>query len=544
MTSSNRPSAAKFISARQLVWILLLLILAVNFAIRWRLRDLPLERDEGEYAYAGQLLLQGIPPYQLAWNMKFPGTYFCYAGVLAVFGQSAAAIHIGLILVTSLSAALVFLIGWQLMNAAGGLLAAGLFVLSSALPQAAGLAGHATHFVVLFVCVGTFALLQAEEKKSTGWLLASGLAFGAAILMKQHAVLFALAAAGWDWAQARQPTRKRALHAGVFAAGIALPLTVTAVVLAVTGVWPRFVFWTIDYARQYVSLSPLSAMPRLWVNGFGPVWASGIWIWLLGGAALSLIFLRTPYRRAAVLGATLFLGGLAAAIPGFYFRNHYFLMAMPGLALLNAALVLALAHQLNTRAPAVRLQWLPAGLACVMVGDLCLRNGALWTQLTPFEACRKIYGFNPFPEAPEIARYLAAHTAPTDTVAVLGSEPEIFFLAHRHSASGYVYMYSLTEPQPLGAGMRLEFMHEIEFARPKYVVYANLPSSWESVIVPQATDRILDQFNQWWDSYATHYQLVGMVDQAEGQPTAFFWDGQLASRTNSAPANLSIFVRK
>lgn len=35
----------------------------------------PLERDEGEYAYAGQLMLQGIPPYQLAYNMKLPGTY-------------------------------------------------------------------------------------------------------------------------------------------------------------------------------------------------------------------------------------------------------------------------------------------------------------------------------------------------------------------------------------------------------------------------------------------------------------------------------------
>jgi hypothetical protein len=43
-------------------------------AIRWCLRDMPLERDEGEYAYAGPLILQGIPPYQIAYNMKLPGT--------------------------------------------------------------------------------------------------------------------------------------------------------------------------------------------------------------------------------------------------------------------------------------------------------------------------------------------------------------------------------------------------------------------------------------------------------------------------------------
>ena len=34
-------------------------------AIRIRLLGIPLERDEGEYAYAGQLILQGVPPYKL-----------------------------------------------------------------------------------------------------------------------------------------------------------------------------------------------------------------------------------------------------------------------------------------------------------------------------------------------------------------------------------------------------------------------------------------------------------------------------------------------
>jgi len=28
-----------------------------------------------------------IPPYQLAYNMKFPGTYAAYAGIMALFGK-------------------------------------------------------------------------------------------------------------------------------------------------------------------------------------------------------------------------------------------------------------------------------------------------------------------------------------------------------------------------------------------------------------------------------------------------------------------------
>ena len=49
---------------------LLLAVIAVFATIRFRLRDVPLERDQGEYAYAGQLILQGIPRYQLAQNRR------------------------------------------------------------------------------------------------------------------------------------------------------------------------------------------------------------------------------------------------------------------------------------------------------------------------------------------------------------------------------------------------------------------------------------------------------------------------------------------
>jgi hypothetical protein len=56
-------------------WTLAIIVFGLVLAIRIRLLGIPLERDEGEYAYAGQLTLQGIPPYKLAYSMKFPGTF-------------------------------------------------------------------------------------------------------------------------------------------------------------------------------------------------------------------------------------------------------------------------------------------------------------------------------------------------------------------------------------------------------------------------------------------------------------------------------------
>src|SRR5213594_4579259 len=92
-------------------YALAVIVFALIIAIRIRLLGIPLERDEGEYAYAGQLMLQGIPPYMLAYNMKFPGTYAAYALIMSIFGQTIFGIHLGLLLVNTATSGLIFLLG-------------------------------------------------------------------------------------------------------------------------------------------------------------------------------------------------------------------------------------------------------------------------------------------------------------------------------------------------------------------------------------------------------------------------------------------------
>src|SRR6204780_2795493 len=97
-------------------WMALLLIMLVTGLLRWRLLDMPLERDEGEYAYAGQLMLQGIPPYQLASNMKLPGTYAAYAVLMSVFGQTVSGIRIGMLFVLLGNTLILFLLTRRLFG--------------------------------------------------------------------------------------------------------------------------------------------------------------------------------------------------------------------------------------------------------------------------------------------------------------------------------------------------------------------------------------------------------------------------------------------
>src|SRR5271156_3282876 len=103
---------------------LLLAVIAIFATIRFRLRDIPLERDQGEYAYAGQLILQGVPPYQLAYNMKLPGTYVAYALIMGVLGQTASGIHLGVLVINAGTIVLMFFLADRLFGRLAGLVAA------------------------------------------------------------------------------------------------------------------------------------------------------------------------------------------------------------------------------------------------------------------------------------------------------------------------------------------------------------------------------------------------------------------------------------
>ena len=168
-----------------------LVLLLVCF-IRLRLLATPLERDEGEYAYMGQLLLQGILPYTEAYNMKFPGIYFIYAIVLAIFGEESSSIHFSLLLVNLGTSILIFLLGKRLLNRTVGMVASVSFLMVTLSPSIQGLWANSEHFLVAFALAGILLMFIAVEKDHLGILFLSGLLLGSAFLIKQPGVFFAL----------------------------------------------------------------------------------------------------------------------------------------------------------------------------------------------------------------------------------------------------------------------------------------------------------------------------------------------------------------
>jgi len=137
----------------------------------------------------------------------------------------------------------------------------------------------------------------------------------------------------------------------------------------------------------------------------------------------------------------------------------------------------------------------------------CWVERAYLFQRTPTEVSRDRYFPNPFAESSEIARYIEANSAAIDKVAILGSEPQLFFYSNRKSATGHIYMYGLMEQQPYAKAMQREMIVEIEAARPLYLVFVNVDYSW------QFTNSSPTLIFQWVDDYLdASYRLTGVVD--------------------------------
>jgi hypothetical protein len=489
------------------LWLLLILIFVVM--VRSRLLAMPLERDEGEYAYAGQLILEGEPPYKLVYNMKMPGIYATYALIMGVFGQSASGIHLGFMLVNLGAIVLVYFIGLRFFDRAGAIAASGIYALLSLSPRVQGLNAHATHFVVCAALGGILALLRGQASGRLAAFFWSGLLFGVAFLMKQPGGAFAVFGFSvllWSaWRQQPLDWRTHAWRLAVYSFGVILPLVLTCLVLWRVGVWGKFWFWTVVYARVHATaVSWSDGMPVLIDYIKNVHWDGAFWALALVGMVVALIDKRQKAERFFFL-SFLFLSA-AAVCPSWHFSGHYFVLMLPVAALLGAKAVTVAAAWAASRPQALvrRAPWIFLGLVWFGVA---WSHRDIFFEWGPEEAAQRLYPDNDFYVYPVIADYLRAHSPPSATFAVLGSEPELLFYAHRRSVTGYIYMYDLVEPHAFRERMEKEMIAEVEKGHPDFIICVNMLFSWNPF--PPENMQVIQK---WMTQYtASQYDPYGVV---------------------------------
>jgi hypothetical protein len=197
---------------------------------------------------------------------------------------------------------------------------------------------------------------------------------------------------------------------------------------------------------------------------------------------------------------------------------HYFILVLPAISLFAGIAINRLTDIGTDRLIVTR--FIPILILGFALAWSMFEERKFLFEASSADASRMIYPESPFPESIRIAEYLREHTTRNDTIAVLGSEPQIYFYSDRRSATGYIYTYGLMEPQKYASQMQQEMIRDIERAHPKFLVSVVMPDSW--LQRPESDRSIFTWVNEYT---AQNYTVAGFVNIiAPGKTDYYFGD--------------------
>ncbi|OGW26879.1 MAG: hypothetical protein A2X59_06450 [Nitrospirae bacterium GWC2_42_7] len=505
-------------------WFVLAFVIVVVAYIRVRLLGVPLERDEGEFAYIADLVMKGGLPYKDVYSMKLPGIFYAYALILSLFGHSHTAIHFALLMLNIITTQLVYFMGKRLFDHWTGIIAASCYAIMSLSPSVYGISAHATNFVILPALGGTLVMLYATAPVRRKLIFLSGLLIGVSVLMKQHGLMFAaygMVYLAYSFYRNRISWPLMTGIFGLFLAGILLPYGLVNMYFYMSGVFEDFWFYTYSYPIKYVTMLPITTGLNNLRNNLTEVVNSGIVIWFFAFIGLLALMLsgKLRDRRFPVISFLVF--SFLSVCPGLYFREHYFILLLPAVSLFAAIGVSTALTKLTQNLKIIsKILVYICLLASVLLVPLYLKKDYFF-YMTPFQIGRFIYGAQPFGESLEVAQYIEKHSKESDKIMVLGSEPQIYFYSKRRAATGFIYMYPLLEPHKYAESMFKQMFYEINALKPKFIVLVNIRISWityqYSSFSTYLEQIVRDQIQ------LDDYQRVGVIDIISEGETRYKW---------------------
>ncbi len=487
--SSGTPLSAKgarairaAISSR---WLPLLLAALAAIAIRLPLLRVPLDADEGGYAYLAQRWASGDRLYGPAWVDRPQGLMLSYR-LVTDLGRSRSWIHLAAIALAVLLLFAVAGAGWALAGRRAAVLGALLVAVAGAAPEFQGFMFNGE------LAAGAFsgcavAGLAWYARRRTGWLLVLAGGCGAIALLMKQSGFDGLATA---LIGAFVLGRLRAV--GSVLLGAAIPLGAALLQAALTS-WSDWWFAVVGYRLQ-TSAGSRGGLAGRWHNltaGLPRLWPELLPLAVLGLAGLLLCLAprgwsmrgssgrgssgrtrlaerwadRTPQPRW--LAPSWLLLAFLGFFGGVFFFPHYWMQLVGPLCLLGALALAALPAR-----PALGL--LLTG--CLLVAA-CLPSLAWTVRAGLAGSDRRDRLAVPDPRLlanRDISPWLRAHAAPDDQLYAFVSSADLYYTSGLHTDFRYLWQANL-EAIPAAVGELRDYLAGAD--RPQWVVLYQQPSA-------------------------------------------------------------------
>ncbi|WP_164084930.1 ArnT family glycosyltransferase [Pseudazoarcus pumilus] len=525
-------------------------IVGIYVALRWNLLDVPLDRDEGGFAYIGQIINAGGLPYQDATDHKPPLVFYLYALAQRVFPESATGIH----LFGHIYNFITLIVLATLARKITGNYAAAFFtaLIFAAFSAAASLQGFTTSVALLMLLPISLSALSAAyaiEKQKWTYVLLSGF-FGALACWLKPVAFFSIiplfAWVVWKWeASPRDSSHLHTSHrraltrirtTAIWLSGGMLSSILVLLPFAANGLLSEVWYWTFTHNFAYsqaIDISQNLARVISWIRHV--LWPKGESIPVL--AALTGCVLMLSFRiKYSVFVTSFLVGSVVGTIPGHNY-NHYFMQWAPAVSL---AAGVALAILIANRTKFFRFSIGSLAALATLIMPLAMLPGYYVTD-PAHVISRKAFGANPFPESEVLAEWLRQNSENDNTVFIYGSEPQILFLSGLRNVSRHIYMYPLLQNFERHEEFQEEAIRDIIKERPTFIVSTNVPTSLlASRSASPRFDRAITRYVQ------ENYRPVGWIPVTNIAPefnSISIMDRNLARRFSEHTYRILLFKR-
>lgn len=475
------------------MWVALLLLFGVwliSFVSRWPFRDVPLIRDEGEYAQLGQQILSGAVPYLEIYNQKPPLSFYFMALVQMFAPTDLVSIRIATIFYGLVTLSVVFVGAYRFFGLRVSAWTALAFDLLLFDMCGTAHASSSEFFMLLWIALAVWCWMGAAAT-SSGYRLslsavAAGLATGLAVQTKQTGLAligYFLLDTLWQLVR-RHP---QALSGARLVSRLAIALVSFSAISAATlgyfasqGALDAYLecVWLNNFAYVGQRHETLGRLFALLFHVVTKVVGFNFLFWVVGAISLFVVA-RKPGNRDGLwilLSVQMALSLYAGSPYTHYYEPLVFPIAIGmGFAmdwvtaelLCNGKRSIGGDFPLST-APVTEV---PVGLIVAIVLVAWLGPGyvhlrALWQ---PEKARERIEAIGPFGAAETLGTYLKEWTDDEEPILIIGSEPQIYFYAARPAATRMVITYPMTGPYRYSSSLREEFLRDLE-GGPRYVV--------------------------------------------------------------------------
>ena len=488
---------------------------------------LPLTRDQGHYAYGGQVILDGGQLYRDVFDGKGPGVYYAYAFALWLFGQTELGVRLFFYLLA--------LLGSRLAAAVGRRVGGNWCSLPCALAYAfAAMQGHTDcawftaegEDLILPLVLTPVVLLGRREHLASAWRMAlAGFLLALALLVKVTAVT-TIAALGLVTIFCLA-VQKRGASAVVkpllwAMAGMLVPIAAFFMYYGSLGLLGEIHILLVRYNREYGSI----CLMRDFTDYFRPL-TSDRWraLSVLGIAAVAMVKDKdtTAWR---LFGAVVLGGWLAAGWQGKDFPYQW----TPVIGSLAVAAGITCGRVAQWAwANLTNRVWAAAGVATTTLllplfagptevyhlnrlyrQTLGLFRGT-WTR----EEFREhhLTGAATANVTDKVAAYLREHSQAGDTVQVWGYETILNFLSNRRSPTRFVLRFPLSQPGKFRQMWREQFLREIRSHQPLYVVVLRDDVRTYWLLDEVSSDGRLKEFAAFDEYLREHYVQETQIDR-------------------------------